>query len=293
MKDRRHCRMLRHGYFLPYLLLFLVSWDTAAEIIPLEMGNDLVATAEYLPGEVNLTPILILHGFLQTRDFITVRRLADSLHENGHSVLLPNLTLGITMRQQSLSCEAIHTHSMEQDVSEVSRWIDWLSETTHRKIVMIGHSVGSLQVVAYLSHQSNPPVDHAFLISLIGFGMGPLALATPDERARAQQALLANSGSLGTYGLTYCKEYLTTPDKYLSYVVWDRPTTLSEINRISTPVTVILGGADQRLGTDWAETLKQANLHVIEIEEANHFFDFQHEFDLLESIEGVLGNLDD
>ncbi len=257
------------------------------------MGKGVAATAEYMQGDSAMPAVLLLHGFLQTREFITVRRLADSLHESGYSVLLPNLTLGINVRRESLSCEAIHTHSMQQDLREIANWIDWLEHRTHKQIVLIGHSAGSLQLAAYLNSRVEQPIQHSIFISLIAFGLGPVASETPEDKQRAYLDQQAAPGSLREYGLAYCKRYLTTPEHYLSYVYWDRATTLEAVSRIQSPISVILGGNDQRISADWADSLKKLDLDVIEIKGADHFFDHQYEFDLLETIEDVLGRLRD
>ena len=96
------------------------------------------------------TPILILHGFLQTHHFPTVRQLADSLAGLGYPVLTPSLSLGLHRRNTSLACEAIHAHSMQKDAEEVGHWVDWLQRRYQRKPVLIGHSAGSVTLLAYL-----------------------------------------------------------------------------------------------------------------------------------------------
>ena len=94
--------------------------------------------------------VLLLHGFLQTRDFPTVATLARGLRDAGYPVLSPTLSLNIPNRSQSLACEAIHRHSLDDDIGEIARWVDWLKSHGHRSIVLIGHSFGSLQLLAYL-----------------------------------------------------------------------------------------------------------------------------------------------
>ncbi|MES9992843.1 MAG: hypothetical protein ABW098_12865 [Candidatus Thiodiazotropha sp.] len=84
------------------------------------MESGLTINAEYLDNESQAPAILILHGFLQTRDSFTLRRLGKALHEAGYRILLPNLSLGINDRRQSLACEAIHNHPMEQDTKEIA-----------------------------------------------------------------------------------------------------------------------------------------------------------------------------
>ncbi len=67
----------------------------------LDIAPGVTAEADYWPGEADMPAVLILHGFLQTSEFPTVRRLAESLAEEGFSVLTPSLTLGLNRRRQS------------------------------------------------------------------------------------------------------------------------------------------------------------------------------------------------
>jgi pimeloyl-ACP methyl ester carboxylesterase len=283
-KDRHNCWMLITLQFL----LALAPLPAVGGIVTLQMEQGLVASADYLQGTIDAPAILILHGFLQTREFITVRRLADSLHELGHTILLPNLTLGISARKQSLSCEAIHTHSMEQDTREIARWVDWLQQQTSKQVVLIGHSTGSLQLVVYLSQHPEAPIAQSIFISLLPYGVGPASYETIADRLRAEQYRTLEPRSLKEYGLAYCKRYLTTAGNYLSYLSWDLKTTLDTLSRLRVPTTIILGGNDQRMHTDWREQLQTIGLQVITVAGANHFFDHEYEFDLLESIERLL-----
>ncbi len=43
---------------------------------------------------------MILHGFMLTHNFQTVKQLAESLHESGYTVLTPSLSLGLTNEKQ-------------------------------------------------------------------------------------------------------------------------------------------------------------------------------------------------
>ena len=276
------------AHILVYLLAWLPVSCLRAEIITLEMEQGLIATAEYLQGDEDAPALLIQHGFLQTREFITVRRLADSLHESGYTILLPNLTLGISARQQSLSCEAIHTHSMSQDTREIARWVDWLHQQTNNKLYLIGHSSGSLQLIAYLNAYPDAPITGGILISLIPYGESPASHETAADRLRAKHAQRWDPVSLETYGLVYCKDYLTTPGNYLSYVSWDPPSTLATLEHLAFPITIVLGGTDRRLSKDWRKRLQTIGVKIITVEGTNHFFDHEHEFDLLDAIEGLL-----
>ncbi|MCU7932030.1 MAG: alpha/beta hydrolase [Candidatus Thiodiazotropha sp. (ex Codakia rugifera)] len=270
------------------LVCLLLTGSAASEVVHEKLENGLMASAYYLPSDGQNSPILILHGFLQTWDFFTVRRIATALHEAGHPVLLPNLTLGIENRRQSLACEAVHNHSMYQDVSEIAFWVKWLSHDTGRPITLIGHSAGSLTLVAYLDRYHDAPVGKSILISLIAFAQGPVAKENKKEQLRAEADLHKATDKLHSYRLAYCDKFITTPVNYLSYLTWNQQRTLDAIVRMDRKPSIILGSNDNRLGSDWKQQLQALEASVIEIEGADHFFDHSHEFDLLDSIEQLL-----
>lgn len=265
------------------LLLFTLPCD--AEIIHQRMPNGLLASAEYLDAGHDRSPILVLHGFLQTRDFFTIRRIADALHDEGYSVLLPNLSLSIEQRNQNLACEAIHTHSMEQDRDEIALWVDWLFQRTAKPVTLIGHSIGSLTLLTYLhTYPGNSPIKQSILISLIPFAQGPIAKENSAEIVRAEGELKQDGNKIHNYRLAFCDQYPSRPDHYLSYVKWDKNRVIKALLGLTHKPSIILGNKDNRLGPEWKPALKEISAKVIEIDGANHFFDHAHEFDLFDTI---------
>jgi alpha-beta hydrolase superfamily lysophospholipase len=274
------------------LMLLTCSQLTAAaqQLVSLEIKPGIAATAAYWPGENGLPPVVIVHGFLQTREFPTVRRLAEALAESGYPVLTPTLSLGIDDRRQSLACEAIHTHDMNGDVAELTHWVDWLARETRRRPILIGHSSGNLALLGYLARHTDPPVSETIMISLTYFGQGPAANETPADAERALADLARGQQVLGEYALNYCQKYVATPASFLSYYVWSKDRTVESVKSMKVPTSVIIGDADRRIDRDWMQILQAHSLNVIAVEGANHFFDQQHEFDLLDAIEGLLAD---
>ncbi|MET0122345.1 MAG: alpha/beta fold hydrolase [Candidatus Thiodiazotropha sp. 6PLUC9] len=265
--------------------LLMLSLPCQGETIQQRMPNGLLASAEYLESANDESPILILHGFLQTRDFFTVRRIADALHDDGHTVLLPNLSLGIEQRSQSLACEAIHSHNMELDRDEVAIWVNWLSQRTSKPVTLIGHSIGSLTLLAYLHANSpNNNIKQSILVSLIAFAQGPIAKENSAEKKRAEKDLDVDKHGIHNYKLAFCDIYPTRPDHYLSYLRWDQTLVTEALLGLSKKPSIILGSKDNRLSPEWKPLLNQIKANVVEIEDANHFFDHAHEFDLFEAI---------
>ena len=258
----------------------------------LKLGNGLVAEAEYWPGAADMPAILIVHGFLQTHEFPTVRRLAESLADEGYSVLTPSLTLGIERREQSLACEAIHTHSMEQDVSELRAWTNWLAQRVGKRPVLIGHSTGGLQLAAMLDALPGLPVERVLMISLIYLADDQVASDVEQVREHAQIDHDAGNALLRRYAISYCREYVTTPDRLLSYLEWDADRLTNAMSRIPVPTTVIIGDRDEQIDPRWLESLRQSGVAVRLINGADHFFDLEYEFDLLDEVVMVISGAD-
>lgn len=272
------------------VLLSLAAHAGSARM-SLTVASGLQAEADYWPGESNRTAVLILHGFLQTRESPTVRRLAESLADEGLTVLLPSLTLGVNRRQQSVDCEALHTHTMEQDVEELRAWVVWLSERSGRRPVVVGHSAGGIQVAALLDHDRGSTIDRAVLISLTYFGK---EFSVPDLmrlRARARKDLATDPGSLHNYALTFCRRYVSDPRSLLSYLSWDKDRLRQALRDTPVPVTVIYGGGDRRADPDWLAMLGYQGVALRRVPDANHFLDLAHEADLLDEVLGVIGGV--
>lgn len=270
--------MLRAHWF--FLLLGLLPLSAHATLITLEMRPNLSATADYQSGAPDKPAILILHGFLQTREFATVATLARGLADAGYSVLTPTLTLGIPARKQSLACEAVHHTSLVDDLAEIDRWVKWLRGKGHRDIVLMGHSFGSLQLLAYLQNQPSPAVSGFVGVSLVEAQIGGQPRAPLIERLTAQVA--RHDRTLVTEPLSFCGKYPTTAEALLTYVRWDQPRSLAAVRQLGDRSLLIMGSADSKLEHGWLNALKHLNTPLIVIDGGNHFMDGEHEFDVLE-----------
>ncbi|MHB1093042.1 alpha/beta hydrolase [Thiobacillus sp.] len=265
---------------LLYLLILIFPAAAHASIVQQMMRPGIPANAEYLIGERSKPAVLLLHGFLQTREFSTVTTLARGLQDAGYTVLSPTLSLNIPNRRQTLACEAVHKHSMEEDVAEIRYWVDWLKSRGHRSIVLIGHSFGSLQLLAYLSDHPDPVVKAYIGASLIEAQIGNAS--RPALIARLETLIQNKHDALITQSLSFCKTYPSTPEGLLSYVRWDQPRLLTALKQIPVSVLLIMGDADNMLGHGWLSALQYTGIPMVIVHGANHFMDGEHEFDLLD-----------
>lgn len=266
--------------YLLCLLLSLMPPTVQAVVVKQDMRPGIAAEAEYLIGERGQPAVLLVHGFLQTREFPTVATLARGLQDEGYTVLSPTLSLNIPARTRSLACEAVHRHSLDDDVAEIGRWISWLRARGHTTIVLLGHSFGSLQLLAYLSSKPDPAVKGYLGASLVDAQLGtasrPAVLEDLEGRvARGERGLI-------TRPLSFCKRYTSTPADFLSYARWDQARVLAVLKQPPVRLTLVMGDADTVLDHGWLKALQHVQTPMAVVRGANHFMDGEHEFDLLE-----------
>ena len=282
---------------LPYVAGFILMTALQAkaetvvhEITPL----NLKAEAEYVVGDKDKTAVLILHGFLTTNKFHTVITMSQALQDEGYTTLAPTLTLNISQRRNSVKCNSIHTHTLEKDVIEISEWITFLKNKGHKKVVILGHSSGSQELLELLNTHTDIKLDAAIFTSL--FYLKGQELGTiQGEIDYAKQALLNKQDSPHKYSFLFCKNnYYAIPESFLSYLKLDRSYILDSLKNLPIPTYTIMGSADKRyqsVGENWLKELEQTGTNLIVIDGANHFFSSQHEFDLQDAINKILNNL--
>ena len=276
------------------LCLFFASFPaSAAETIEAKLPHGITATASFHKGVTSLPAVLVLHGFLQTHHSQPMNSLAGNLASKGYTVLSPTSSLGVNRRIQSMACESAHTHTVEQEISEISYWVNWLSSKGYKNIVPIGFSsTGNFEILQYNLQGSHPAIKHTILTSL-----NPIYIDAAERqktRAATDSKQISNSTKLGKYSLGYCKKnYIATTNSYLSYAHYDSNRILELIRKTQVPTEIILGTADTILPANWSSQIKAANprTRISYIKNANHFFDDTSEFELAEEIEAILKNL--
>lgn len=247
----------------------------------------LTAEADYLKGLPNKPAVLMLHGFLTTNQFHTVKSMSQAYSEAGYTTLAPTLTLNISQRKQSVKCNAIHTHTLENDMLEVKHWIQWLKDQGYQEIVLVGHSSGSPELIHFLANNEDPAVKLAIFTSLF-FLSGPELGTSQSEIDFARQAIKTHQLQPHKYSFLFCKNnYFATPESFLSYQKLDRAYLLENLKKLKVPSYTIMGGEDKRyqsVGHNWLEELKQTGTHLVVVEGANHFFSSEYEFDLQDQL---------
>ena len=273
------------------LFIFFLSMQVGAEPVKLKMPNGLVANANYQKGAAEKPAVFILHGFLQTHSFSTISRLYDSLSSEDFTVFTPTLTLGIPDRKQSLACEALHDHTMADDVAEIDAWLQWLKDKGHKNIVLMGHSQGSTSLLNYLADKKPKDIRKFIAVSILEVNVSEDKKENKVILKALEQAVSEKSRIPQTRAFSFCAKYMGTPQSFLSYQQWSTDKILEEIKNLKTPLKIIMGSGDNRIRKYWIGELKSSGKPVSIIEGANHFMEGFNEFDLLEIVLQELNEL--
>ena len=274
------------------LTFIALSSPAQAEDLRLTSADGKPVNAEYLPGDTRRPAVLVLHGFLQTREFLTTQTIISGLSSVGNGILSPNLSLGVADRQQSMQCQAPHQNTFEDDLREIDVWVQWLRKKGYPSVIIVGHSWGSQHGVGYADAYPKAPIAAVVGVSLVRTEQTPQVIAR--QSAAAKERLTRKDTALKPYALSYCKEYMARPESYLSYARWSDARVLGVLERLKkrqVPVYVLLGSQDKRSDNAWAKALRVSASQVLVIDGANHFFSSLHEFELNERLEVILARL--
>ena len=278
--------MTRINWMLGCVLILLGVLPVVAQarMVQFTLPSNLVVTAQYHAGHPDKPAVLLLHGFLQTRDVPPMSTLGQSLADAGYTVLMPTLSLGYSQRNQSLACEAMHTHTLQNDTAELSMWVDWLDKNSHGPIFLIGHSNGSAVVMNYIAQRPAKSIQGAILTSVV-----PIKIDPVEYQHALDDKTQSSAAALKKYRISFCQHsYLSSAAGYLSYARLSEATILAKMRKAKKPFQIIIGSADQVFSPDWERQLKTAFPSTIVISGAGHFFEGSYEFALLDQVQLVL-----
>lgn len=280
---------------LSFILVALCNSNILAEVVSETLPNGVIATAEYRKGDSDKPAVVMLHGFLQTYNFQSTYITIEGVSGLGFAVVAPNLTLGVPNRKRSLQCDAIHQHTLADDLAEIDFWAQWALKKGNKKIIFVGHSWGGAHALAYVAQKENiKDVAGVIAVSLILISDVSNFELQNSQIIQAKILEQNDSKKLGKYTLSFCKDFTGTAESFLSYAEWGNARLLSSLETVSKkgePVYVILGSADKRFKKEWVTELESAGAKIAVVEGANHFFSAQHEFELIDELEIVLKTL--
>jgi esterase/lipase len=279
-------------FFAHFLCFALLSHTSLADTIEVKLPSGIIASADFHQGLTSQPAILLLHGFLQTRSSPPMSTLANNLASKGYTTLSPTISLGINKRKQSMACEMVHTHTMNEEIAELIFWTKWLSIKGYKNIVLIGFSsTGNINILMQNMQATHTAVNKIILISI-----NPMAVDQSEFKISQSPNSVRSKNNKKPYfySLGYChKNFFASNTSYLSYAKYADANLLSFISQNTLPTEYIFGSSDTVLPPNWPEKIRSLNTHaqITMIDKATHFFDGEFEFDLAEAVETSLANI--
>ncbi|WP_044413880.1 alpha/beta hydrolase [Thiomicrospira microaerophila] len=264
-----------------------------AQTVSLELRPGFYLQAAYDQPQHNdkRVAVLVQHGFLTTNQFHTIRSIVQAINDLGLSALSPNMSYGISERRDSLKCDSLHTHTLEDNRMEINAWVDWLVAQGYEHIVLLGHSSGSQDLLFSQATEPHSAVALLIVTSVFYFN-GEGVGAKASDWSRARHMMLTGSPRPASFSLLFCQDnFYATPQSLLSYSQLTRQQNLANFAYIAVPVHAIMGTSDeilQNVGVDWLDDLVRVGVEMHLIDGANHFFSSLHEFDLQERLLTIL-----
>jgi esterase/lipase len=276
-----------------FLCLLGAPCTAVAETVNVTLPSGLGAYASYHKGLPSHPAVILLHGFQQTHHSEPMNSLGSNLASKGYTVLSPTMSLGVNNRSQSMACEAAHVQTIEEEVGEISYWMDWLRAKGYKTITPIGFSsTGNLGLLLYNAKTTHTPFKKIILVS-----MNPQFQDVKDAqqmRSARGEGGANKSSRLHMVTLGYCLNNLAaTASSYLSYVKYNDARIFELLSQTSVPSELLMGTADTILPANWLVHLKSIKppAQVTWLANANHFFEGTTEFDLAETVESLLQSL--
>lgn len=109
--------------------------------------------------------VLIMHSFLAHNGMEIIKASQEAFLENGQNSLAINLSLGVDNRHGNYDCFIPIRHKLSDAFAELDAWINWLSAKGVKKIVLMGHSISSNQILNYAVKHNNPSVTGLVLLA--------------------------------------------------------------------------------------------------------------------------------
>lgn len=109
--------------------------------------------------------VLIMHSFLAHNGMEIIKASQEAFLENEQNSLAINLSLGVDNRHGNYDCFIPIRHKLSDSFAELDAWISWLSVKGVKKIVLMGHSISSNQILNYIVKRNNPSVTGLVLLA--------------------------------------------------------------------------------------------------------------------------------
>ena len=229
--------------------------------------------------------VLMTHGLLAHKGMEIMTALKGLLAERGLNTLAINLSLDLDDRHGMVDCPTPHRHRDADAMGEIAAWVVWLNNKGAGPVTLLGHSRGGNQEARYAAGNPDPAVKRLVLVAPATSNPGKPArgyyrrykkdLAPLLKKARDLMAAGKGDALMKDVDFLYCPKTTVTAATFADYYGANpKRDTPGVIRRITLPVLAVAGGSD-RVNPHFGKKMKklpQANVKLVVIEDAGHFF---------------------
>ena len=259
----------------------------AAEEVKINHGGLTLNADLELTGGKTLADgvVLMTHGLLAHKGMEIMTALKGFLAERGLNTLAINLSLDLDDRHGMVDCPTPHRHRDADAMGEIAAWVAWLNNKGAGPVTLLGHSRGGNQVARYAAGNPDPAIKRLVLVAPATSNPGKPArgyyrrykkdLAPLLKKARDLMAAGKGDALMKDVDFLYCLKTTVTAATFADYYGANpERDTPSVIRRITLPVLAVAGGSDH-VNSHFGKKMKklpQANVKLVVIEDAGHFF---------------------
>ena len=274
--------------FYLFILFFSSTVTSSTTNIIIKSKDSLELVGDLYKAEQNDSAFLIVHGARSYKGMEIIQSLASRLYEEGHNVLIINLSYGIDKREDRfLDCDIQHNHNEHQSVREIVKWYEYLENRGYKKINFIGHSRGAYNVVQALSIIDNKKINSYLLAPTIDTYLGTKEYYESELNIPYEEIIKGSDNYYikDRYGLVnflFCENVNVSARTFRSYLDFSNnkelyPFTFNIIDllNISESSSVIFSGTEDEILEDTYKKynlISNPNVRKVIIDGAGHFF---------------------
>ncbi|WP_299871736.1 alpha/beta hydrolase [uncultured Cocleimonas sp.] len=290
-------------------LFFFISSSSFAEEVTLPFNNlTLNANLEIAEGKtISDGVVLIMHSFLAHNRMEIIKASQDAFLENEQNSLAINLSLGVDNRHGNYDCFIPIRFKLSDAIAELDIWINWLSRKGVEKIVLMGHSISSNQILNYMAKRNNPSVTGLVLLApnTRGTASSPARyketygtlLSEVLERAKLLIADGKKDQLMKEVDWGFCPKTSVSADAFVAFYkrkkeFWNAHLYLPQIN---VPVLIVAASHDEHqpnIDKYMKPYVDDKRIFLTIVEGAGHFFRDLNIEDAVEAAVEFVDNLE-
>ena len=251
--------------------------------------------------------VLIMHSFLAHNGMEIIKASQDAFLENEQNSLAINMSFGVDNRHGNYDCFIPIRFKLSDAFAELDTWINWLSRKGVNKIVLMGHSISSNQILNYMAKRNNPSVTGLVLLApnTRGTASSPAryketygaVLSEVLERAKQLIADGKKDQLMKEVDWGFCPKTSVSADAFVAFYkrekeFWNAHLYLPQV---TVPVLIVAASHDEHqpnIDKHIKPYVDDKRIFLTIIEGAGHFFRDLNIEDAVEAAVEFVDNLD-